>query len=336
MKRKNNLFEQVVSLENIKRADINARKNKAKNYGIQLFDKDRENNLRKLQRELETLTYKTGEYEVFKIYEPKEREIARLTYKHRVVHHAIMNVVEPLWVSMFPTCSYSCIKGRGIHKCLSDVRKALNDVEGTTYCLKIDIKKFYPNIDREILMKIIERKIKDKRFLALNREIIMSAPDGKGVPIGNYMSQYYANLYLTYFDHWIKETKRVKFYFRYCDDMVILLDNKEDLHALLFDMKEYLRRELKLEVKSNYQIFPVAARGVDFVGYKMYHTHTLMRKSIKKSMIKKRNKPQSVASYGGWAVHCNSVNLFRKIFNTELHETYRINGKTKQNRKAGT
>lgn len=321
MKRINGLFEKVVDIENIRLADAKARKNK-KSFGIELFDRNKEANLREIQRELEDGSYRTGEYEVFKIFTPKEREIARLKYEHRVVHHAVMNIMEPIWVSMFPATSYSCIKGRGIHKCLDDVRKALKDEEGTKYCLKLDIQKFYPSIDRARLMEMIGRKIKDKRLMALHSEIVNSAPTDKGVPIGNYLSQFYANLYLTYFDHWLKEEKRVKYYFRYCDDMVIFDSDKSVLHRLLSDIREYLDTELHLTIKSNYQISPVDVRGVDFVGYKMFHTHTLLRKSIKKALIKKRHNPRSVASYGGWAVHCNSNNLFRKTLKIELHDTF--------------
>lgn len=323
MKRKNGLFEQIVSIENIRLADKRTRAHKAKNYGIRLFDENHEANLIDLQRELESGEYRTGEYEIFKIYEPKEREIARLQYRHRVAHHAIMNIMEPLWVSTFTANSYSCIKGRGIHKCLQDVRKALKDIEGTKYCLKIDIQKFYPNINREKLIEIIGKKIKCKKTMNLHCEAIHSAPGESGVPIGNYLSQFYANLYLTYFDHWIKEVKRVKYYFRYCDDIVAFSATKEELHELLHYIREYLEKELFLTVKKNYQVFPVESRGVDFVGYKMFHTHTLLRKSIKKGLIRKKDNPKSVSSYGGWAVHCNSVNLFRKILKIELHDTFK-------------
>lgn len=323
MKRKTGLFEKVIDIENIKLADRKARVNKPNNYGIKLFDEKREENLLQLQRELAEETYRTGEYDVFKIYKPKEREIARLQYRHRIVHHAVMNIMEPIWVAAFTSNSYSCIKGRGIHKCLNDVRKALKDEKQTKYCLKIDIQKFYPTINRKKLMEIIGRKIKDVKMMRLHSEIINSAPGTTGVPIGNYLSQFYANLYLTYFDHWIKEEKQVRHYFRYCDDMVIFAESKSQLHELLSEMKSYLKDELSLTVKQNYQVFPVESRGVDFVGYRIYHTHTLLRKSIKKGMIRKKNNEKSITSYGGWAVHCNSVNLFRKTLNIELHDTFK-------------
>lgn len=322
MKRINGLFEEIVNMENILLADKKARKGKPNNYGIRLFDQSFDENIAMLQTELQNGTYRTGAYEVFTIFTPKEREIARLQYKHRIVHHAIMNVMEPIWVSQFVAGSYSCIKGRGIHRCLSDVRKALKDIEGTQYCLKLDVQKFYPSIDRKILIGLISKKIKCAQTIALHSEIINSAPGQLGVPIGNYLSQFYANLYLTYFDHWLKEAKGVKYYFRYCDDMVILGPNKAELHTLLAEIRGYLDRELKLTIKKNYQVFPVQSRGIDFVGYKIFHSHTLLRKSIKKNLMKRRHNPKSVASYGGWAVHCNSVNLFRKTLKIEIHDTF--------------
>ncbi|MDR1338620.1 MAG: RNA-directed DNA polymerase, partial [Prevotellaceae bacterium] len=177
-------------------------------------------NLLKLHETLKAGSFRTSKYTTFTIYEPKEREIFRLPYyPDRIVHHAVMNILEPVWLSIFTADTYSCIKYRGIHATAGKVKKALKDVEGTAYCLKLDIRKFYPSIDHDILKQIIRRKIKDIRLLALLDEIIDSAD---GVPIGNYLSQYFANLYLAYFDHYIKETEQVKYYFRYADDIVIL------------------------------------------------------------------------------------------------------------------
>ena len=207
-----------------------ARKGKAHTYGVRLFEKDLENNMRQLQSELATGTYRTSEYSIFTIYDPKEREIYRLPFRDRVVHHAIMNVMEPIWTSIFIQHTYSCIKGRGIHAVLKAIKRDLKDIENTQFCLKMDIRKFYPTIDHEILKAIIRKKVKDNRLLDLLDLIIDSAP---GIPIGNYLSQFFANLYLSYFDHWLKETKRVKYYYRYADDLVILAPDKPYLHGLL-------------------------------------------------------------------------------------------------------
>lgn len=284
MKRVGNIFDKVISLENLRLADEKARKGKLHSYGVKVHDKNRDANLLALHESLKNGTFKTSKYHIFKIYEPKEREIFRLPYyPDRILHHAIMNILEPIWVSVFNKNTYSCIKNRGIHACAKDVKHALKqDPDGTRYCLKIDVRKFYPSINHEILKQVVRRKIKDSRLLALLDEIIDSVPSG--VPIGNYLSQYFANLFMAYFDHWLKETKGVKYYWRYADDIVILAPNKDVLHSLLHEIRAYLRDNLNLKVKRNYQVFPVDSRGIDFLGYVFYHSHTLLRKSIKQTL----------------------------------------------------
>lgn len=300
-------------------ADIKARKGKAKQYGVILHDRTRGCNIIQLHNELKEKRYRNSEYSTFTIFEPKERLIFRLPYyPDRIVHWAVMLHLENMFVDCFTADTYSCIKGKGIHAATFGLQKALKDVAGTTYCLKLDIKKFYPTVDHAVLKSLLRRKIKDQDLLWLLDLIIDSAD---GLPIGNYLSQYFANFYLTYFDHWIKETKAVRYYFRYADDIVILAPTKEELHLLLSEIKEYLQANLKLTVKENYQVFPVQARGIDFVGYRSYHTHTILRKKIKQSfarMLVKRKNPASIASYMGWAKHCKSKNLIQKLLCTNL------------------
>lgn len=333
MKRVGDIFDKVISLENLRLADEKARKGKLHSYGVQLHDKNHEANLLSLHESLKNGTFKTSKYHIFKIYEPKEREIFRLPYfPDRILHHAIMNVLEPIWVSVFNKDTYSCIKNRGIHACAKNVKHALKqDPDGTRYCLKIDVRKLYPSIDHEILKQVVRRKIKDGRLLALLDEIIDSVPSG--VPIGNYLSQYFANLYMAYFDHWLKETKGVKYYWRYADDIVILAPNKEVLHSLLHDIRAYLRDNLKLKVKRNYQVFPVDSRGINFLRYVFYHSHTLLRKSIKQKLcrrVAKLNKrkvaptkeqyKQQICSWWGWCKYCDSINLMSKLQNSFPYE----------------
>jgi hypothetical protein len=230
-----------------------------------------------------------------------------------------MNIMETIWVNCFTADTYSCIQGRGIHggaKKLKAILKA--DHEGTQYCLKLDVRKFYPSIDHDILKAIIRKKIKDPDLLWLLDEIIDSSP---GVPIGNYLSQFFANVYLAYFDHWLKETLAVKYYFRYCDDLVILHADKSYLHQLRIEINEYMRAELNLTIKDNWQVFPVDIRGIDFLGYRFYHTHTLLRKTIKKRFARKvagmkagsKDLRITQSAYWGWAKHCNSINLIKKL-----------------------
>ena len=316
MKRLNNLYEQIYNIHNLYLADELASKGKKMQYGVKIHTANADANLTALQNMLIDKTYRTSKYQTFKVYEPKEREVYRLPYyPDRITHHAIMNILESVFVTSFTADTYSCIKGKGIHAAANSVKKALTDRKNTIYCLKLDITKFYPSVDHNILKTLLRRKFKDADLLWLLDEIIDSAP---GLPIGNYLSQYLANFYLSYFDHWIKEQKAIKYYFRYADDLVILSNNKPFLHGLLNDIKTYLNDNLKLQVKGNYQVFPVEKRGIDFVGYKFYHTHTLLRKSIKKNFARavKANKPQaSIASYLGWAKHCNSKNLIKTLIN---------------------
>ena len=325
MKRINNLFEKVVTKDNLFLAYQKARKGKSGQYGVRIFEKNVERNIDQIYDKLISGTYRTSEYSIFRIYEPKEREIFRLPFKDRIIHHAIMNILEPIWVSVFISHSYSCIKGKGIHGVLKTIKHDLNDVENTQYCLKLDIKKFYPSIDHDILKSIIRKKIKDTRLLKLLDEIIDSV---EGVPIGNYLSQFFANLYLSYFDHYLKEEKKVKYYYRYADDMVILAPNKPYLHALLVDMNDYLTNQLNLQIKGNYQVFPTDVRGIDFVGYVFRHTHILMRKTIKVRFCRKAAKlnkkkldpkqyKMQIAPHLGWAKHCNSKHLQKKIIKNE-------------------
>lgn len=321
MKRHGNLYNAVCNLDNLRLADVKARKLKGHQKGIRYFDRNREANLLTLHEELMNRTYRTSEYRVFPIFERKERLIYMLPYRDRIVHHAIMNVLEGILVPVFTADSYSCVKGKGVHNANDQLKSALKDRANTRYCLQMDVRKFYPTIDHAALKQIIRRKIKDKELLGLLDGIIDSA---EGLPIGNYLSQHFANLYMSYFDHWLKEERRVRYYFRYADDIVILGNDKQSLHALLHEIRVYLNDRLKLEVKDNYQIFPVAARGIDFVGYVNYHTHTRVRKRIKQACARKVAKgcsTETAASYKGWFKHADCKHLTKKL----LHEKFQRN-----------
>lgn len=325
MKRIGNLYNKVCDLDNLYLAYSKARKGKGKSYGVVHFEKNLTENINQIQRELIMETYKTSEYDVFTIHDPKERIIYRLPFRDRVVHHAIMNVLESIWTSVFISQTYSCIKGKGIHGALRRIKRDLKNSDETKFCLKMDVRKFYPSVDHDILRAIVRKKIKDMRLLKLLDGIIESAP---GIPIGNYLSQFLANLYLSYFDHWIKEDRQFKYYYRYADDMVILGASKEYLHSLRKDIQSYICDNLKLELKENYQVFPVESRGIDFVGYVFFHTHILMRKRIKKNFCRQVAKLNTrnisskeykirICSWIGWAMHCNSKNLIKKIIENE-------------------
>lgn len=313
MKRTNNLYDKICSKNNLILAESKARKGKIRQKDVIRFDLNKDENLANLQKLLINKKFRNSKYHVFTIFEGKERVIYKLPYyPDRIVQHAIMNILEPLFVSNFTADTYSCIKKRGIHKALINVNKSLKNKDKTRYCLKLDVQKFYPNVNHDILKSLLRRKFKDNNLLILLDEIIDSAP---GLPIGNYLSQFLANFYLSQFDHWIKEKLRIKDYFRYCDDLVIFGETKEELHRIRILIQEYLVRNLKLNLKPNYQVFPVASRGVDFLGYKCYHDYILIRKSIKKNfikMIKKNKNSKSIASYNGWFTWANCKNLTNK------------------------
>lgn len=314
MKRHGNLFERICSTLNLQLADAIARTGKSGQYGVISHDRNQVENIARLHEMLVNQTYTTSPYKIFQISDPKVRDIYALPYfPDRIVHHAVMNILEPILVSCFTADTYSCIKGRGIHAAQKAVERALRDHAGTQYCLQLDIKKFYPSVDHAVLKTLIRRKIKDPQLLWLFDDIIDSA---QGLPIGNYLSQFLANFYLTPLDHWIKEAAGVRHYFRYSDDMVILAGSKDQLHYLRLRISEYLARELNLQVKSNHQVFPVDAQGIDFIGYRFYHGYTLLRKGIKVRFaraVASGKGQQIIASYLGWAKHANCNHLIKKL-----------------------
>ena len=316
MKRIGNLYSKIHGLENLQAADVLAQKGKSKQSGVIRHNLNRQSNILALQDSLIRKTYRTSEYQTFKIYDQKERTIYKLPYyPDRILHHAVMNVIKPVLLSLFTADTYSCIEGRGVHLAAKKLKAVLRNETETRYCLKLDIKQFYPSINHDMLKAQLRRKFKDSDLLALLDEIIDST---EGLPIGNYLSMYFANLYLTGFDHWLKEVKRVKHYFRYADDIVILAADKPYLHRLLSDIRQYLSA-LHLTIKDNYQIFPVASRGIDFLGYRFYPQYTLIRKRIKRNFIQMtrfRSNLPSIASYNGWLSHCNSKHLVKKYLKT--------------------
>lgn len=353
MKRYGNLYERIISIPNLELADAKARKGKLRSYGVKQHDRNRAANIATLHKSLKEKTFKTSDYTVFKIYEPKERVIHRLPYyPDRIVHHAIMNVLEPIWLRTFTRNTYSCIKRRGIEGCARQVERIIKRYEGSNlFCLKMDIKKFYPSIKPHISKDIIRRKIKDKDLLWLLDNIIDSS---EGLPIGNYISQYLANLILAYMMHYINEEMPEEIRRRlsldkkprldsteYADDITLFSDSKEVLHEARRIINAYLSEELELQMKENWQVFPIAnnrfdehGRALDYVGYKFYRHQKLIRKSTKQNLCKAalklyREKPDAepwevkhrMAPWLGWAKHSNSIHLLQTILKQEHYET---------------
>lgn len=297
-------------MENLYKASMKAQRGKLKKKDVQEWNRDLICNLQKLQDDLQNKTYEVSEYHIFTIHEPKERIISKLPFKDRVVQHAILAIIQDILKESFIAQTYSCLKKRGVHKCLFDIKKAFKNRKGTQYALKMDIKKFYPSIDKKILKQFLRRKFKDPDLLWL-LDLIIDSSD-KGCVLGNFTSQWFGNLYLSKFDHYIKQDKGIIYYFRYCDDFTILHESKEFLYHLKLEIEAYLRNNLKLEL-SNRQVFPISKRPLDMVGYVIDHDKVWIRDSIKKNFKRKRHQLASVSSYLGWTKWANARNLEAKI-----------------------
>lgn len=326
MKRFGNIYHKIYDLENLKEAHRNARRDKLFYKEVKMVDSDPDFYLKEIQKMLIEGTYKVSPYTVSIINDKgKARELMKLPYyPDRIIQWAIMLQIEPIFMNVFIHSTCASLTGRGIHRASGCIRKYLKDKEGTKYCYKIDVKHFYPSIKHCILKDLLRRKFKDKRTLDLIFRIIDSSEGGVGIPIGSYLSQYLANFYLAYFDHWIKETLKIKYFVRYMDDIVILHHSKEFLHELHHTISKYLTENLELSIKGNWQIFPTEVRGIDFVGYRHYYTHQTLRKStfkrFKRRMLVIRWKKQrgilisakewsSYNSYQGWVEWCNSYKI---------------------------
>ncbi len=326
MRRLGNLFEKITNIYNIRLAYKKARKGKTWQNTIKIFESDLENNILTIQKSLIDKTFTTSEYTLKKIYEPKERTIYRLPFNpDRIVQHSIMNILEPIWDNLFIYDSYSCIKNKGIHKASQRTMEFIRKVPNG-YCLKMDISKFYPSIDHDILFDIIKQKIKCRDTIELLEDVIYSIPDKKNIPIGNYLSQWFGNLYMNELDIYLKHEHKIKYYIRYCDDFIILHKDKNYLSQLSKDIKEFLESKLKLRLSKN-RLFPIS-RGIDFIGYRHFPGYVLLRKSTA-TRLKKRMKQlpgllainriselqyqSSIASMMGWLKWCNSYNLNNNV-----------------------
>lgn len=284
-KKVRNLHYELCSPRTIVRAQYEAQKKKTRRREILLFNEHIVENLDVVWEMLRYNTYRPSPYREKVIYKPKERIIKIAPFfPDRVIHKCVMLIFGDIWRSQFIDTTYACIKKRGISKCLKDLNAALDDFNGTRYCLKLDVKKFYDSIDHDILKQIIREKVDDEIALVTVDRIIDSAP---GLPIGNETSQTLANLYLSGLDRFIKRRLKVKYYFRYMDDMVFLASTKEKLWSVYWSVKEYLEGKLKLRLKKQANPFPVDSESIDFVGYKSNHFNVLLRKKILYNFYKK-------------------------------------------------
>ena len=288
-----NEFDKKLSYENILKAHKLSRKGKGYREEVILFNLKQEEYAMWLYENLSNMTYKHGGYTTFYIYEPKMRKIEKSRYIDRIVHRWVVdNFLIPYFVPTFINTTYACLKDRGMHKACLDLQFVMKHCKrkwDNYYILKMDVRKYFQNIGKEILYEILKKKINDKKLLWLLKEIIYSNEGEKGLPIGNYTSQMFANIYLNEMDQYIKHQLHCKYVFRYMDDAVILLKTKEEAKDALEKITIFLRDKLELELNSKTQIFK-NTQGVNFCGYKINEYRIKIRDKGKQKLKKKIKK----------------------------------------------
>lgn len=328
MKRVGYVFEKVIEIDNIKKAIVNASKRKTNRRNVQKVLNNIDFYAKQIQTMLINDTYVPCKYIEQKIKDganKKERIIFKPSfYPDQCIHWAIMLQLESLLErGMYKYCCAS-VKGRGVHYGQRYVKKILKDVKGSKYCLQLDIRHFYPSIDKNKLKEKFIRIIKDPKLLNLIFKIIDSAEDG--LPIGNYTSQWFANFYLQDLDHFIKEKLYVKYYIRYMDDIVLFSSNKRKLRYIKEEIENFLTNE-GLELKDNWKLFLTDSRPLDFLGFRFYRDHITLRRRnalrIKRRVkkIKRRfelyghirlQDASAMVSYFGWIKNSNSYHYYIK------------------------
>ena len=299
---------------------------------IILFNLKQEEYIMWLYEQLKTLKYKHGGYTVFYITEPKLRRIEKSRYIDRIVHRWYVNsFIKPYFIPKFIETSYACLENKGMHKACLDVQKAMKhckNIWGEYYILKMDIKKYFENINKNIVYEILQRKIKDEKVLWLTREILYSNEGENNLPIGNYTSQMFANIYLNELDQYVKHKLKGKYYFRYMDDAILIRKTKEEAKNDLENIKEFLKEKLKLELNKKTQIFK-NKQGVNFCGYKINEYRLKIRDKGKKKLKKKvkelkqkikqgktssKEAKRYLAGHLGYMKIANVKNLEEKLF----------------------
>lgn len=308
-----------------------ARKGKSWQRTVQAFAENAEAKLEIIRQSLINGTFTTSAYHTKTIYEPKMRLVYILPFSpDRIVHHALMNVLQPIWEGLFIHDSYACRPGKGIH---AGSRRTMEFVRRNRYCLQCDISKFYPSMSHDIAFGVVAHKIKCTRTLDLFRDIIYGSGGGTNIPIGNYTSQWIGNLYLNELDQQIKHVAKVRDYIRYCDDFLLFHNDKHFLSAMKDTISSFLADRLRLTM-SACEVYPVAA-GVDFLGYRHFPDHVLLRKRTAKRIIRRfRTLPElldkgtitldqfrsSVAAVSGWMKWAQTRRLAESLRLPELRE----------------
>jgi RNA-directed DNA polymerase len=318
MKTYRNLYPKIYDFDNLYLAYQNARKGKTKKNYITEFEKNLEQNLLDLQFELQTQTYTPRPIVTFLIRDPKTRKVSKADFRDRVIHHALIGIIGPLFESTFIYDSYANRKGKGTLKALQRFdffkRKVTKNNTNNCYVLKADVKHYFEEVDHNILQSIIQDKIADKSILWLIQQILSNgtyktnSEQSKGMPLGNLTSQFFANVYLNELDNFLKRKLQIKYYLRYVDDFVVLHRSKNQLISLKEQIDKFLSMRLKLELHKQKSRIILLMRGVDFVGFRNFAYHKLLRKrNIRKIKQKvheyelvESNFSETFNSYIGW------------------------------------
>lgn len=328
MNRINNVWEKLCDENLLLRAIFNAAKGKKKYRNVRRILAEPEKYAKILSDMLSEGRFKPSPYrvDIMKTEYGKEREIFKLPFfPDRCVQHGISLVMRNRWDSSLTTDTYACLQDRGINCGIArynmnhKVKRAIQSYRHrTVFVLKMDISKCYPSVDNGILARRNRHFCKDEKMLALLDLINFN---GKGLPIGNFLSQLWINIYLGPLDRFIKEKLKAKHYFRYMDDIVLMSEDKSQLQQWQWRILNFLWYELRLESNRKRQIFPLGRnrteRGLDFGGYVYRHDSTLVRKRIKQAFARRRHLPKSVPSYMGIVQHCDAKNLIDKIVNRD-------------------
>jgi RNA-directed DNA polymerase len=264
VRRIGNLMDQVTSFPNLLLGFQRAARGKRGRSAVMRFFRDLEPELHRLRRELQDGSYRPGEYRTFTIHDPKARLISMPPFCDRVVHHAIVAVLEPLLEARFDADSYGCRKGRGMDRALL---RAAGFARRYRWCLKTDVLKFYESIDHEVLLRQIERIVKDSRLLELLGHIVRSG--SLGLPIGSLTSQWLANLYLTPMDRELRRLPEARGQVRYMDDVVVFGETREELRQVLRRMRDLLAADLGLKLKESVTRLGETRFGVSFLGFRV-------------------------------------------------------------------
>lgn len=302
MKRFGNLYDKIYDWQNLISAYQKARLGKRYKSDVLRFSLNLEEEICNIQNHLIWGTYKPGDYYLFKVYEPKERDIMALPFKDRVVQHALVNVIEPLFNRSFIYDSYACRVGKGSQCGMLRAQDFIRQAGPGCWILKADVKKFFNNIDHSILKRILVKKIKCRKTLWLCAQYIDKHGGKVGIPIGNLTSQLYANIYLDQLDHYVKDMLGIKWYVRYMDDFMIVCKTKEEACNLKKHLATWLWENLRMEFNSKTQVFP-ERQGVNFLGYRIWHNgikirHTTVRRLKGKIKRFKRMRAKRKASVG--------------------------------------